>query len=130
MKLFARPRILATLVTLWFTFSVAPGIFVEQQAARGAAPPLSQPDSQALLSTADSILGEMSQITGWPIRSPLKKQVVSRAEVQNYLTENIHYQLDSGCLQGLKLFYQYAAEIGALNTSDDLKFVESVRAAV
>jgi len=55
---------------------------------------------------------------------------LTESEVHSYLTENIHYQLDSGCLQGLRLFYQYAAEIGALSTPDDLKFVESLRAAV
>jgi chorismate dehydratase len=55
---------------------------------------------------------------------------LTESEVHSYLTENIHYQLDSGCLQGLRLFYRYAAEIGALSTPDDLKFVESLRAAV
>jgi chorismate dehydratase len=39
---------------------------------------------------------------------------ISEAEVRSYLTENIHYQLDAGCLEGLRLFYGYAAEIGAL----------------
>lgn len=39
---------------------------------------------------------------------------MSEAEVRTYLTENIHYQLDSGCLDGLRLFYRYASEIGAL----------------
>ncbi len=42
---------------------------------------------------------------------------ISEADVRNYLTENIHYQLDAGCLEGLQLFYRYAAEIGALPAS-------------
>lgn len=44
-------------------------------------------------------------------------------EVRSYLTENIHYQLDAGCLEGLQLFYRYAAEIGALPAAPELRFV-------
>ncbi len=43
--------------------------------------------------------------------------------VRSYLTENIHYQLDAGCLEGLRLFYRYAAEIGALPRAPDLRFL-------
>jgi chorismate dehydratase len=50
---------------------------------------------------------------------------ITEASVQSYLTENIYYHLDSGCLEGLRLFYRYAAEIGALPTAPDLRFVES-----
>src|SRR5271165_689816 len=39
---------------------------------------------------------------------------ISEADVRSYLTENIHYQLDAGCLEGLRLFYQLGGEIGAL----------------
>ena len=89
MKLLTGPRILSALVTLWFAFLAPRGISVGQEIAFGVAPRQSQADSQALLSIADSVLEEVSRITGWPIRSQLKKQVVSRAEVQKYLTENI-----------------------------------------
>ena len=34
--------------------------------------------------------------------------------VMSYLTENIHYSLDEACLEGLRLFYSYAEECGAL----------------
>src|SRR6516164_4156443 len=84
MKLLTWPRMLVALGTLWFAFSAPPGISVGQETTFGAAPGQSQTDS-----TADSVLEEVSRITGWPIRSQLKKQVVSRAEVQKYLTENI-----------------------------------------
>ena len=49
-------------------------------------------------------------------------------DVRYYLTQNIHYQLDAGCLEGLQLFYRYAAEIGALPAPPALQFVEMVRA--
>ena len=53
---------------------------------------------------------------------------ISENDVRTYLTENIHYQLDSGCLEGLRLFYRYAPEIGALPSAPELRFVESTRA--
>jgi hypothetical protein len=43
------------------------------------------------------------------------------------LTENIHYQLDTGCLEGLQLFYRYAADIGALPGEPQLQFADSPR---
>jgi chorismate dehydratase len=55
---------------------------------------------------------------------------VGEAEVRSYLTQNIHYQLDPGCLEGLQLFYQYAAEIGALPASPELQFVDATNAVV
>lgn len=52
---------------------------------------------------------------------------LSETGVREYLTESIHYQLDAACLEGLRLFYQYAAEIGALPAAPDLQFAESGR---
>ncbi len=52
---------------------------------------------------------------------------LSQNGVREYLTESIHYQLDAGCLEGLRLFYQYAAEIGALPAAPELQFAESAR---
>jgi chorismate dehydratase len=48
-------------------------------------------------------------------------------DVRSYLTQNIHYRLDAGCLEGLQLFYQYAAEIGALPAPLELQFVEATK---
>jgi chorismate dehydratase len=50
-------------------------------------------------------------------------------EVRTYLTENIHYHLDPGCLEGLQLFYRYAAECGALPPAPALQFVEVAKFA-
>ena len=49
---------------------------------------------------------------------------ISEADVRSYLTENIHYELDRGCLEGLQLFYRYASECGALPAPPPLQFVE------
>ena len=53
---------------------------------------------------------------------------LGEADVQSYLTENIHYKLNADCLEGLQLFYRYAAEIGALPAAPELRFVETVSA--
>ncbi len=42
--------------------------------------------------------------------------------VRTYLTYNIHYYLDPLSLEGLELFYRYAAEIGALPRAAGLRF--------
>ena len=52
---------------------------------------------------------------------------LSEDGVRSYLTENIHYQLDAGCVEGLQLFYRYAAEIGALPTAPELQFVDATK---
>ena len=50
---------------------------------------------------------------------------LTESEVRAYLTENIHYQLDAGCLEGLRLFYRYAAELGAIPVAPELRFAEN-----
>ncbi len=55
------------------------------------------------------------------------KVELSEPEVRSYLTENIHYHLDAGCIEGLQLFYRYAAECGALPTAPPLHFAEAAK---
>jgi chorismate dehydratase len=59
----------------------------------------------------------------WSLRLDL-----SKASITSYLTQNIHYQLDAGCLDGLRLFYRYAAEIGALPAAPELRFMDATKA--
>lgn len=49
---------------------------------------------------------------------------MSQADIKEYLTENIHYYLDSDALDGLVLFYKYALECGALPSAPRLRFQE------
>jgi chorismate dehydratase len=58
-----------------------------------------------------------------------KRVGLSEAEVRSYLTENIHYHLDAGCIEGLQLFYRYAAECGALPPPPLLNFLEVAKFA-
>ena len=46
-----------------------------------------------LLSQADSVFQQMSELTGLPIKSSLKKQVISRPEVSKYISETLHSEM-------------------------------------
>ncbi len=48
---------------------------------------------------------------------------LDEASVLSYLTTNIHYELDAVCIEGLRLYYRYAEEVGALPRAPDLKFL-------
>jgi len=50
---------------------------------------------------------------------------ISENEVRDYLTTNIHYSLDPSCLEGLYLFYRYAAECRVLPRIPELHFAET-----
>jgi chorismate dehydratase len=68
----------------------------------------------------------LDQITReWAPRLSLKEAVV-----RSYLTENIYYQLDPPCLEGLQLFYRYAAEIGALPAVPEMDFLSAAKACI
>ena len=43
-----------------------------------------------------------------------RKIPVPAETIRTYLTENIHYTLDEECLEGMRVFYRYAAEAGIL----------------
>jgi hypothetical protein len=50
----------------------------------------------SLLTQADAVFGEMSRITGLPIRSPLKKQVVGKTQMATLLEAKLHSELKPG----------------------------------
>jgi chorismate dehydratase len=61
----------------------------------------------------------------WTPRLALKA-----SDIRSYLTENIYYHLDVPCLEGLRLFYRYAAEIGALPAAPEIDFLGAANAAM
>lgn len=61
----------------------------------------------------------------WAPRLGLKE-----SDVHSYLTENIYYNLDPPCLEGLQLFYRYAAEIGALPAAPQIDFLSAAKACI
>ncbi|MGA8271667.1 MAG: menaquinone biosynthesis protein [Candidatus Sulfotelmatobacter sp.] len=55
---------------------------------------------------------------------------LSESDVRSYLTENIYYNLDEPCLEGLQLFYRYATEIGALPSAPEIRFLNAAKACI
>lgn len=51
------------------------------------------------------------------------KLAVPAGTIREYLTHNIYYLLDETCLEGLRLFYRYGAECGALPGVPELQFL-------
>src|SRR5579862_6495146 len=60
----------------------------------------------------------------WIAREWAPRLGLSEDAIRVYLIDNIHYRLDAECLEGLLLFYRYAAEIGVLREAPRLQFVE------
>jgi chorismate dehydratase len=52
-----------------------------------------------------------------------EKLQLGKEFLQEYLQENVHYYMDSDCIEGLRLFYQKAASIGALRSVRGLEFL-------
>jgi chorismate dehydratase len=110
----------------WIRYTGKPFVFafwgVREQALREVVP---SPDLATIFEhSRDHGLepASLDHITReWAPRLGLKEQ-----DVRSYLTENIHYQLDPACLEGLRLFYRYAAEIGALPPAPEVRFLSPV----
>ena len=49
---------------------------------------------------------------------------ITQGEVKDYLTKNIYYQLDQDCLDGMELFFRYAAECGAVEGLRPVNFLQ------
>jgi SAM-dependent methyltransferase len=48
---------------------------------------------------------------------------IKKEYIQEYLEQNMHYYMDQSCIDGLVLFYEKAARIGAVKGSRSLEFV-------
>jgi hypothetical protein len=83
-------------------------------ALAASAAPAQQRAPAPAVQTADSILKEMSRITGLPIKAPLKKELVSKTEIERYLKENLHAEYTPEEIHGqeaaLKAFGLVAAD--------------------
>jgi chorismate dehydratase len=61
------------------------------------------------------------------VRDWAPRLALSAAEIQSYLTENIHYFLDPQSLAGMSLFYRYAMECQALPRAPELRFLQPTK---
>jgi chorismate dehydratase len=68
----------------------------------------------------------LDQITrDWAPRLGLKE-----SDVRSYLSESIYYHLDAPCLEGLQLFYRYAAELRVLPAAPAIDFLSAAEACI
>ncbi|HVB28743.1 MAG TPA: DUF6782 family putative metallopeptidase [Terriglobia bacterium] len=84
-----RSKILAALFAMACFLITVPQAGSREQPQTGPTA-VQQQDTAPLLSQADQVLKEMSLLTGLPIKSPVKKKVVSRPEVRELLIHNLH----------------------------------------
>ena len=56
------------------------------------------------------------------VRTWARRLSLSEHDVREYLSRNIHFQLDDECLEGLRLFYEYAEHYGILPRIPELRF--------
>ncbi|HKD79298.1 MAG TPA: menaquinone biosynthesis protein [Candidatus Angelobacter sp.] len=112
----------------WQRWTSRPFVFafwaVRKAALRGAAPQLNI--AQAFQQSRDNGLKHIPEIaSAWTGKLGLSHQFIS-----DYLTENVDYTLDAENLEGLRLFYRYAAECGALPKAPELEFLQSIASTI
>ncbi len=111
----------------WIRFTGKPFVFAFwalRQAAMALVPQgldlvaiFQQSRTNGLLSTSLAQIGKE-----WAPKLSLTEK-----QVQSYLRHNIYYDLDQPCLEGLRLFYRYAEECGALPSAPEMRFLEAAK---
>jgi hypothetical protein len=66
-----------------------------QQAATSSSPPATANANPEFLATADEVMNEMSEITGWKLKSPLKKSIRTRADIRAYILSEMDDEKDA-----------------------------------
>jgi hypothetical protein len=92
------PRFLGRNLALWLTgaFLLAAASFTAAQQAAPAPPtPSSGASNPEFLATADQVVKEMSQITGWSLKTPLKKSIRSREDIHAYVLHQMDDEKDA-----------------------------------
>jgi len=75
--------------------ATAPGFAQQAAPAPGTAAPSVGTSNPEFLATADEVVKEMSQITGWGIKTPLKKSIRSRADIHAYILKQMDDEKDA-----------------------------------
>jgi chorismate dehydratase len=103
----------------WVTWTGKPFVFAFWAVRRAA-----EPDAQVARDFQQSRDRGLESEHVAKIASEWKNRIgLSEAEIGEYLTRNIEYKLAPDCLEGLRLFYRYAEEIGALPRAPELMFI-------
>jgi hypothetical protein len=66
-----------------------------QQAATPSSPTETPTADPEFLATADEVMNEMSEITGWKLKSPLKKSIRTRADIRAYILAQMDDEKDA-----------------------------------
>ncbi len=77
---------------------LGPSLFLRAQQAAPAPPAAPFPSAKnnpEFLATAEEVLGEMSEITGWKLKTPLKKTIRSREEIHAYVLQQMNDEKDA-----------------------------------
>ncbi len=106
----------------WQRFTGRPFVFAFWAVRRSAASEeVLQQTARVFQESRDAGLEHVSDLVRlWSPRIGLPEETV-----RHYLTQNIHYHLDEGLIGGMQLFFQFAAELGLLPVSPELRFLES-----
>ena len=110
-------HVVLDLAAEWRAFSGHPFVFafwaVRAEAATPAVGELLRRSYAAGLTHFDSLVREEAAASG-----------LSAAVVEDYLRHALHFELDSGDLEGLRLFYRLATEEGLTGPARALEFLE------
>jgi hypothetical protein len=92
-----KPRIRHFLLvgTVFAAIPCIPAPSSGQETQSGAPPPPASVTTPEFLATTDEVLNEMSEITGWKLKSPLKKSIRSRAEIRDYILKQMDDEKDA-----------------------------------
>ena len=114
----------------WIRFTRKPFVFafwaIREDALRAADP---AEDLSAIFQTSRDH-GLLPENLSLIAREWAPRLGISESDARNYLTDNIYYYLDAECLEGLQLFYRYAAEIGALPPAPEMFFASPAKAGI
>ena len=88
-------RCLSFYLTVLALLLIHPSILKAQQAAPAPSTPASGKNNAEFAATADEVLKDMSEITGWKLKTPLKKTMRSREEIHAYVLKQMDDEKDA-----------------------------------
>jgi len=88
----------SSLIVFWVTLVLvcSPLVCAQQASPAPTQPaPLATTNRQEFLATADEVLQDMSEITGWDLKTPLEKSIRSREEIRAYVLRQMDEEKDA-----------------------------------
>jgi hypothetical protein len=88
-------RCSARYLTIFAFLLMQTSLLKAQQAAPAPSTPASGKNNAEFAATADEVLKDMSEITGWKLKTPLKKTMRSREEIHAYVLKQMDDEKDA-----------------------------------